>query len=184
MTDVAFTHFPITTEYLEVDNFHPNPHTGVDFATPVGTQVQVPNDGIVQLIRLDPLLGNAVWINLDNGVQMVVGHLSQVDVTYGQHLIAGQSVGLSGGTPGTPGAGHSTGPHVHVTTRLIKDGSLVNPLAYVGGVSSGWDSVVEPVFVVLALLLFISMPLFSRVKMLSRFVLLCVLFFVVMYKMG
>jgi len=184
MVDVEMAHFPITSDYLEVDDFHPKPHTGVDFATPVGTQVQVPNDGVIKLIKIDPLLGRCIFVDLDNGVQMVVGHLSQINVTYGQHVIAGETIGLSGGVPGTSGAGHTTGPHVHITTRLIKDGSLVNPLTYVGGGPSGWGNVVEPIFIVLALLLFLAMPLFSRAKMIGRLMLICILFFVIMYKMA
>ncbi len=63
--------------------------------------------------------GNMVM--LQNGPwEIAVAHLSHVDVTLGQTVRSGTSVGLSGNT------GFSTGPHVHYEVRY--NGLPLDPL--------------------------------------------------------
>jgi len=132
--------YRITTKFGEIDNFHPSPHSGIDFATPAGTQAQSITDGIISKISNDPMLGENIRVNAEGGREWVYGHLSQVNVTYGQHVSSGDVLGLTGGMPGMPGAGHSTGPHIHIS--LLKDGTPIDPLVALsspdGG--SGWWS--------------------------------------------
>lgn len=141
--------YPITTHFKEIDKFHPTPHTGVDFACPAGTPAQSISDGVVSKIANDPMLGENIRVKAAVGKEWVYGHLSQVNVTTGQHVSLGDTLGLTGGVPGTPGAGHSTGPHIHIT--LLKDGVPVDPIAALaspdGG--SGWwgkigDALINP----------------------------------------
>lgn len=141
--------YKVTTKFGEIDKFHPQPHTGVDFACPAGTPAQSISDGTISKISLDPMLGENIRVKADAGREWVYGHLSQVDVTYGQHVSSGDVIGLTGGVPGAPGAGHSTGTHIHIT--LLKDGVPVDPIAALaspdGG--SGWwsklgDALVNP----------------------------------------
>lgn len=132
--------YRITSKFGQIDNFHPTPHTGVDFAVPVGTLAQSITDGIVSKITAnDQWLGNSVRINGTDGKEWVYGHLSKVQVSPGQRISSGDTLGLTGGVPGTQGAGHSTGAHIHISTVL--NGQIVDPtpaLTSVGQMDSTW----------------------------------------------
>ena len=55
-------------------------------------------------------------------------HLSIVTVSAGDDVVAGQAIGLSGGEPGTPGAGNTTGPHLHLGIRAYGQPVCPQPL--------------------------------------------------------
>jgi len=57
--------------------------------------------------------GNYVKISHPNGVITIYGHLQAISISAGQEVSQGQIIGLVGGKPGTPGAGKSTGCHLH-----------------------------------------------------------------------
>lgn len=131
--------YRVTTKFGEIDSFHPTPHTGIDLATPLGTQAQSISDGIIAKISNDPMLGENIRVNAAGGREWVYGHLSQVNVTYGQHVNSGDVLGLTGGIPGTAGAGHSTGPHVHIS--MLQNGQAIDPSQVINSVTSsgqGW----------------------------------------------
>lgn len=115
-------------------------HPGIDIDTTGATKVLSAADGIVGIVKnlgwvrdesgkiLYPAY-NYVLILHDNGLSTVYGHLSQIDITEGQEVVRGQVIGLSGGAPGTAGAGRlTTGDHLHFEVRL--NGIPVNPLEY------------------------------------------------------
>ncbi len=104
-------------------------HTGIDITAPKGTPVLAAGSGEVVwagygLYRggndpSDPY-GKAVSIHHDFGYQgqdlyTVYGHMDRVDVVEGQHIEAGQMLGLSGET------GKVTGPHLHFEVRIGKN---------------------------------------------------------------
>ena len=67
-----------------------------------------------------------VLIGHRGGYATLYGHLSKVTVSGGQDVSRGQIIGLSGGTPGTNGAGlMTTGPHLHF--EVIQNGVNVDP---------------------------------------------------------
>lgn len=90
-------------------------HQGVDYNAPQGTPLAVLKPGRVAKVEpvVDAASMAAVRITHDDGSETRYGHLSRIDVQEGQQVGANQLIGLSGGQPGTPGAGPSTGPHVH-----------------------------------------------------------------------
>ncbi len=102
----------VTTQFGAIDNSHPTkPHTGRDYAAPIGTPVYAPISGGVTYAGSAGTFGNVVAISAplvtDSASVIYEGHLSAVSVTPGQSVHAGDQIGLSGNT------GHSTGPHVH-----------------------------------------------------------------------
>ncbi len=62
--------------------------------------------------------GTTIAIAGNDDAHYLYCHLSQLTVTFGQAITAGTLIGLSGGQPGTPGAGNTTGPHLHLALRI------------------------------------------------------------------
>ena len=103
-------------------------HAGVDIAVPQGTAIEAAAPGYVARVYKGQDYGYYVLIIHANGFATLYAHMSRIDVELDQYVSRGQIIGLSGGRPGTPGAGFSTGPHTHFEIRL--NGIPVNPLAY------------------------------------------------------
>ncbi|MEV0977447.1 peptidoglycan DD-metalloendopeptidase family protein [Streptomyces sp. NPDC049915] len=100
-------------------------HTGVDFVVPTGTTVKAVGAGTVVSAGWGGAYGNQVVIKLNDGYYAQYAHLSQLSVSAGQTVTAGQQLGLSGAT------GNVTGPHLHFEIRTTPDyGSDVDPVAY------------------------------------------------------
>ncbi|MGW3987138.1 M23 family metallopeptidase [Streptomyces sp. NPDC004830] len=109
-------------------------HTGVDFVVPTGTSLKAVGAGTVVSAGWGGAYGNQVVIKLSDGNYAQYAHLSQLSVSAGQTVTAGQQIGLSGAT------GNVTGPHLHFEIRTTPDyGSDVDPVAYLRshGVSVG-----------------------------------------------
>ncbi len=114
-------------------------HEGLDFRAPVGANIYTCADGEVFDIR--PNDGNAYGLHVRirhqaNGREYhtIYAHLSRVLVSAHQRVKAGERIGLGGNT------GHSFGPHLHLTLKLIgaktpgyPDG-IVDPFPYLQGV--------------------------------------------------
>ncbi|RKT07901.1 murein DD-endopeptidase MepM/ murein hydrolase activator NlpD [Streptomyces sp. 3211.6] len=100
-------------------------HTGVDFIASTGTTVRAVGAGTVVSAGWGGAYGNQVVIRHADGKYSQYGHLSQLNVSTGQTVTAGQSIGLSGAT------GNVTGPHLHFEIRTGPSyGSDIDPLAY------------------------------------------------------
>ena len=98
-------------------------HKGLDFAAPFGSPVWSTAPGTVVEAGLSGPNGNLVVIDHGYGFRSAYAHLSQIRVRLGEHVEAGQVVGLSGST------GRSTGPHLHYA--IYRNGVLVDPYPYV-----------------------------------------------------
>lgn len=101
-------------------------HAGIDYAVPVGTPVRAPAAGVVDVAGQRQGYGNAIYINFGGGTSARFGHLSKFNVKPGDRVEAGDIIGLSGGAPGAPGSGRSSGAHLHYEVR--SGGKAVNPL--------------------------------------------------------
>ncbi|EKD63748.1 MAG: hypothetical protein ACD_51C00207G0004 [uncultured bacterium] len=106
-------------------------HNAIDIPVTQGTTIEAPADGVVYKVSYDEnSIGYAyVMIAHRKGVVTVYGHVSAVAVVEGDYVYRGQIIGLTGGTPGTVGAGlRTTGAHLHF--EVWQDGVLVDPLKY------------------------------------------------------
>ena len=89
----------------------PQPHTGADYATPVGTPVLAVADGKVVVAEDLFFEGNAVFIDHGNGLISMYFHLSEIKVEAGQEVKKGHTLGRVGST------GRATGPHLFFGVR-------------------------------------------------------------------
>lgn len=84
------------------------PHLGVDIAAPTGTPIHADSAGTVTLAEHDLYFtGGTVIVDHGYGLSTIYQHMSRLDVTVGQHLEQGDTVGAVGAT------GRVTGPHLH-----------------------------------------------------------------------
>jgi len=84
-----------------------NPHYGVDYAAPTGTEVVAPAAGIVRLAHPDLFYsGGTMIIDHGHGLSSSFLHLSGLLVAEGTRVRRGQPVALVGAT------GRATGPHL------------------------------------------------------------------------
>jgi murein DD-endopeptidase MepM/ murein hydrolase activator NlpD len=120
---------PITSEFGPRGG---RAHKGIDIGAAAGTSVHAGASGVAS-IKDDPDgFGTYIELKLDDGTKLRYAHLSGVDIQDGDRVNAGQIVGRSGGARGSPGAGNSTGPHLHYEV-IGPDGAHVDPVAFHNG---------------------------------------------------
>lgn len=100
----------------------PGGHNGIDFGGPVGTHIYAACRGIARVTKSSKGYGNhiKVFTELENTVlESVYGHFSEIFVTDGTHVEAGEFLGRMGST------GFSTGPHLHFGIRYRRPDDTV-----------------------------------------------------------
>ena len=110
-------------------------HEGLDFPAPVGANIYACAGGEVFDVRPDD--GNAYGLHVrvrhrvdGREYQTVYAHLSRSLVSQGQQVRAGEQIAISGIT------GHTFGPHLHLTLKLVGartpgyPAGVVDPLPY------------------------------------------------------
>lgn len=136
---MIFSPFPSTP--LITQGFGQNPdlyapfgfqgHNGIDFGVPEGTVVYAPHDGTAT-VKDEGTNGYGLSLTIDDGKRRsLLAHLSQALVTNGTWISQGDPVAKSGKS------GMATGPHLHWTFKLIKNGVVQNK-------TNGYDGAMDP----------------------------------------
>ena len=96
-------------------------HRGIDYASPLGTEIYAVGDGTITLRSWSGGYGNMVRIRHANGYETGYGHMNGYasGQSVGSYVRQGEIIGYVGST------GLSTGPHVHF--EMKRNGSYVNP---------------------------------------------------------
>jgi LysM repeat protein len=101
-------------------------HPGIDISNLSGGPVRAADGGKVIVSGWPDAQGYGRRIIIDhgNGYTTLYAHLSSVQVSVGQYVSRGQTIGMMGST------GRSTGVHLHLEIR--KNGTALNPLSLLG----------------------------------------------------
>ncbi len=103
-------------------------HDGTDFSAPCGTPERAAAGGKVISEYYSDVWGNRLFLDLGNinghNYTVIYNHISKYRVGVGARVGRGETVAYAGTT------GWSTGCHLHFT--VMRDGSAVNPMDYIG----------------------------------------------------
>mgnify|MGYP002637567335 FL=1 len=99
-------------------------HNGIDIAANTGTTVASAASGTVIAAGFSGGFGQRVLIQHSGGLVTLYAHLSSINVSTGQSVSSGTSIGAVGCT------GSCTGPHLHFETRV--GGTAYDPRSYLG----------------------------------------------------
>lgn len=122
--------YPLEKHYRVSQKFGENPewyrhygilaHEGIDVACPKDTKVLAVIDGEIT-VKDDGKKGYGLNIRLKNdSYEVIFAHLSSVNVKSGQIVHQGDFIGLSGNS------GNSSGFHIHLGIRGLKNGKVIN----------------------------------------------------------
>jgi murein DD-endopeptidase MepM/ murein hydrolase activator NlpD len=123
----------------------PSGHPGVDYGMPIGTKLYVPVSGVVITTGGSGYFYNdeaskyqngtgELRIRLDNGDELILGHMSNIALKVGDRVSPGMFAGLSG---------YPDGPHVHVEYRTPSKTTssgwqALDPRTALGGAFTGY----------------------------------------------
>ena len=99
-------------------------HTGMDLAAGTGTPIGAAATGIVTAVTTLRAYGRVIVIAHNGGLSTMYAHLSRFNVSVGQGVAVGDTVGFVGSS------GWSTGPHLHFEVHI--NGTPFNPLGWFG----------------------------------------------------
>jgi len=106
-------------------------HGAIDIPSRTGTPIKAAAGGVVILARYYGQAGNTVFIDHGGGMTTLYFHMSAINVTPGQTVITGDTIGKVGNT------GRSSGPHLHFEVRLKDPSSVSCSLPYLDPTSRG-----------------------------------------------
>lgn len=88
-------------------------HQGLDIDLEEGDNVYAAFEGMVRISQFHSSYGNVVVVRHNNGLETLYAHMSQRNVSPGDHVEAGEILGLGGNT------GRSYGAHLHFELRYL-----------------------------------------------------------------
>ncbi|MEU1467333.1 M23 family metallopeptidase [Streptomyces sp. NPDC005761] len=98
-------------------------HTGLDFAAPTGTPIKAVHTGTIKSAGYSGSYGYRTVLELEDGTEVWFCHQSSIDVSIGQKVTTGDTIGRVGAT------GNVTGPHLHLEVHTA-DGAGIDPMAW------------------------------------------------------
>lgn len=113
LSKVTVTQYFGNTKFANSGAYNGSGHNGIDFRAAIGTPVKATLSGNVRATgNTDAFRGcysYGKWVLLEhvNGLTTLYAHLSEINVTPGESVVTGETIGYSGNT------GYSTGPHLH-----------------------------------------------------------------------
>ncbi len=99
-------------------------HTGMDLAAGTGTPIGAAATGIVTAVTTLRAYGRVIVIAHNGGLSTMYAHLSRFNVSVGQGVAVGDTIGFVGSS------GWVTGPHLHLEVHV--NGTPYNPLGWFG----------------------------------------------------
>lgn len=90
-------------------------HYGLDLKLQTGDPVKSAFAGMVRISKYNSTFGHVVVVRHYNGLETLYAHLSERNVMPGQHVEAGDLLGLGGNT------GRSYGSHLHFEVRFLDE---------------------------------------------------------------
>lgn len=104
-------------------------HNAIDIRIEQGSKVKAAADGVVSKVADNGFTYSYIIIAHPDKMLTLYGHMSEMLVEEGEIVKQGQVIGLSGGIPGTRGAGWlTTGAHLHF--EIFKNWKQTDPLEY------------------------------------------------------
>lgn len=104
-------------------------HQAIDIPAYQGTPIRAAADGVVYSAKDNGYGYSYIILSHAGGLMTVYGHVNNILVQEGQIVPGGFIIGLSGGMPGTKGAGYmTTGSHLHL--EVLLNGQHRDPLDY------------------------------------------------------
>ena len=102
-------------------------HEGVDIFAPKGTPAIAAVNGVVTDVGTSPLGGNFAFVSdNDRNIRLYYAHLDRWNVTNGQRVSVGDTIGFVGNT----GNARTTGPHLHFGIYGFDEGAT-DPLPFI-----------------------------------------------------
>jgi murein DD-endopeptidase MepM/ murein hydrolase activator NlpD len=103
--------YRITARFGMAGGMWSSDHTGLDFATASGTPIVAVANGSITETGSAGAYGNQTIQTLEDGTEIWYCHQTDIGVSPGDTVSAGQQIGTVGST------GNSTGPHLHLEVR-------------------------------------------------------------------
>ncbi|MER6771686.1 M23 family metallopeptidase [Streptomyces bacillaris] len=98
-------------------------HTGTDFAGAAGSPLKAVHSGTITSAGWSGSYGYRTVLQLEDGTEIWYAHQSSIDVSVGQKVSTGDTIGRMGAT------GNVTGVHLHLEVRTA-GGSAMDPIAW------------------------------------------------------